>query len=115
MTYRRIYTEELRERLSGAPADVPVRLLSFILAPRRDTKKLVKAFCGAADVYPGVISLHMVDFKLHRGEYVAHARYTGKIGSWKSLTWERWEMLVMGPCALVQDFYRIVESLYERS
>ncbi len=115
MAYQRIYTQQMHEQLSRAPADVPIRCLSYTLAPRREAKRLVKAFCGAADVYPSVVSLHMVDLKLQRGELVRHARYTGRISLWQSLTWQRWEMLIMGPCALVQDFYRIAESLYERS
>lgn len=114
MTNRRIMTRHIHEQLSRTAPGTVVQLQSNVLGPKRETKVLIKAFRAADDIFHQYVSLSMVDIKLHWGEEVNHARYRGNVSPWKAWRWERWEMLIIGPSAFVQDFYRAVEAIYER-
>lgn len=112
-----ILSDQQYEQLSQTDPAQQVRVQTNLIGPNRGRiGKLIGAFSGAyvyADL--GEIEMFMFDVPLHRNEHIVSSRHCGRVGYWRARTWRRWEIFVAGPCGQVQSFYRVVESIYERS
>jgi hypothetical protein len=114
MTQNVLRMQGMRELLSRTPPLAKTGITIRVLETKREVGRILQCFVDAGDALPEVGYTFVPD-PLIRGEFVQHSRYVGPINWWKSRRWHRYEILLTGTASVLGEYFRIVESLYERS